>query len=230
MDAMIEYELEHKDKILRPLSTYHIASDKLTKLRCLAICHGHNHSSSFMRYIKGDCYWYMIDINDKCYPDYVCDVTDSEAMSYFPSDYFDIIITLHFPVGIKENRVKYPQLLKNIHRMIKSTGIIYLSELPGLFFWFLNNDEYKILKNKITDVMGSELLVFHKSLSPKKQKALFPIIMVGNYKGIRKSNVDQLLYENAIVTIEDILKDDFTIITYLENYKYIRYIKIKANK
>lgn len=53
--------------------------------------------------------------------------------------------------------------------------------------------------------------------------------MVGYYKGIEKTKIDQLLYDKSIILIKDILGNDFTM-NDLEKYNYIKYIKIKANK
>lgn len=216
--SMTDYEAIHADKILRPLSAFHLTSmnkNKNIKKRCLALCHGHNHSSKILSTFKGDCYWYMVDINPKNYPDYVGDVSDENTMSYFPYQYFDIIITMHYPIGIQNNKEKYNLILKNISRLIKPDGYIYLTELPGLFFWYLKDDEFNTLKNQIISIMGDEeLKKFQDKVlqNPKKccktLKSVDYELMIGNYKGPGKEKSNDLLDQKSSVFIHEYMLDN----------------------
>lgn len=191
------FEKDHADQILRPLSAYHQSSmnkNKNIKKRCLALCHGHNHSSKILSTIKGDCYWYMVDINSKNYPDYVGDVSDFQTMSYFPSQYFDVIITMYYPIGIQNNKEKYNLILKNISRLIKPNGCIYLSELAGLFYCYLKDEEFNELKNQLINIMGDEEYTnFQNEILKKKKSFNIREVMIGNYKGLEKEKVNNLL-------------------------------------
>ena len=60
--------------------------------RGLALCHGHNHSIAKFRDFPNVNYWYLVDAYDKVAPDYVCDMTDIDGMSYLPDDYFDTVV------------------------------------------------------------------------------------------------------------------------------------------
>lgn len=156
---ILTFEANNKSKFLRPFSVYHKAtsnkdgSDNIRKLRCLALCHGHNHSNIILSTINGNCFWYMVNINKNSYPDYVCDISDGIDMSIFPNKYFDIIINLGFPLGDKDNKYKYPNILINIRRIIKPQGKIFLVELPHLFYYLLDNDEYLNLIDLVDEII-----------------------------------------------------------------------------
>jgi hypothetical protein len=213
---MLLFEKYHADQILRPLSAYHQSSmnkNKNTKKRCLALCHGHNHSSKILSTFKGDCYWYMVDINSKNYPDYVGDVSDFQTMSYFPPQYFDIIITMHYPIGIQNNKEKYNLILKNISRLIKPDGYIYLCEFPGLFYWYLKDEEFNELKNQLINIIGDEEYTnFQNEILKKKKSFNIREVMIGNYKGLEKEKINQLLDNKSLeVTHQYMTMNNFKI-------------------
>jgi len=185
------------------------------KKRCLALCHGHNHSNRLISAIKGDCYWYMVDIDAKNYPDYVGDVSDEYIMSYFPSGYFDVIMTLHYPIGIKDNKYKYKLVLKNISRLIKPDGVIYLSEFPKLFFWYISDDEFENLKHKMINIIGNdeyEKFMNQRMIAKKRKRWVDEELMIGNYKGLEKNKINELLdYEANEFTRHFMTLNNYTI-------------------
>ncbi|XWV26241.1 hypothetical protein QJ857_gp0835 [Tupanvirus soda lake] len=216
MERILEFEALSNSKILRPLSIFHKTSinttNRYTK-RCLALCHGHNHNHKFLSKIMGDCYWYMVDkdINcywymvDKdinCYPDYICDVSRDEDMMYFPDCYFDVIISLHYPIG--NNIEGYNNMLKILSRIIKPSGKIFLTELPKLFFWFMNSNEYTILVNNINQILGEEViddyfkkLIKRKILLESEKSECYKEIIVGNYRGLNEESAKEFIKSKA---------------------------------
>lgn len=201
--------ISNNDKFIRPLSIYHKytvnkdGSENNRNLRCLAACHGHNYSSKLLSMVKGDCFWYMIDSDKNCYPDYICDVSNEIDMSIFPDNYFDVIMTVFFPIGVKDNKNKYSLLLENIKRIVKPTGKIYLTELPHLSYVLLNDNEYLDLYNLINenldedDINDIKLELMNKF--PKRQitqKMLYSEIMFA--KNI-KHDIKNIMNEKAMI-------------------------------
>lgn len=158
-------------QINRPLDAYHSVTKNTNSnddhKRSLALCHGHNHSIEILSKISNAKYWYMVDYDITCYPDYVGDVSSKSHMSYFPDQYFDIIVSAYCFVG-KDRGVKYIKMLKNISRIIKPDGRIYLTELPGLFYWFIDTDIINKLKGKIMKIIGEQNFNEYKDLLIKE--------------------------------------------------------------
>lgn len=199
------------DIFLRPFSVYNDVTDDSHKLRCLALCHGHNHSHMLLSSIKENCFWYMVDNNINSYPDYVCDVSNKEDMSIFPNDYFDYVMTLHFPVGIKENKYKYDNILNNIRRIIKPEGKIYLTELPRTFFHLLDSDDYLGLYDIIDEIIDEHefndlALVFSKKFPKQKvtQKKIYDELIHGG--NIKHNILNNIMNEKAMQFTLDYLK------------------------
>lgn len=124
------------DNIKRPLYAFDNQSNKGKGLKCLALCHGHNHSTEVLCKIKGRCYWYMVDIDKDSYPDYVCDVADKQGMSYFPDDYFDVVLLAYYPMGIGDNHFNLSDILQNINKIVKN-GRVYLYGIPHTYYLFI---------------------------------------------------------------------------------------------
>ena len=146
MNSIIAFENNpaYAKNINRPFSIFHNTSDyyenHLFVKRGLAICHGHNHSLETLRKIKFINYWYFIDILPDTYPDYIADAADIESMKYFPDDYFYTIVTEYCPVVRPRTGLNEPQfidILKNLHRILREDGYLFLTGFPFLIFWLI---------------------------------------------------------------------------------------------
>lgn len=170
IDINVIYSFEndprYKVNINRPFSMFHNTSDdyefhKFTK-RGLAICHGHNHSMKTLKKIKFINYWYFIDMRPDTFPDYIADVADSESMKYFPDNYFYCILSEYCPVtNINEtfDKLQFIDILKNVHRILNNDGYLLLTELPGLFFHFITNQQYNEIIDKVYEILGKDIII-----------------------------------------------------------------------
>ena len=83
----------------------------------LILCHGHNYPNDYHRRLKFVNYWYMVDISEECFPDYICDLYSSKQLEYFPDKIFDYILD----VNCRIERFPVYDLCK---RLLKTTGYI----------------------------------------------------------------------------------------------------------
>lgn len=156
--------------------------------RCLALCHGHYHSTKKISRIRGNCYWYMVDINITCGPDYVCDVSDVEGMSYIPDHSFDVIMSVYFPIGLQPQ--KYTAMLKLIKRILKPDGKIYLTESNIIFRCFATSDEILALERDIIYTIGeSAWNEFLATVDNDKQEAI-KVMLRHQYTGHNQYPLD----------------------------------------
>lgn len=132
-----ESKSEFANNINRPLSTL-FETIKLWDLRenikiGLMLCHGHNYPNDIYTRLRFVNYWYMIDIKEFCFPDYICDVNDSKQLEYFPDNIFDYILDASCSVN---DKIKTYDKCK---RILKSNGKIIIG---GIFSFqqYLNDD------------------------------------------------------------------------------------------
>ena len=64
--------------------------------------------------------------------------------------------------ALEQGLDKYIPRLENIYRIIKPNGFVYLTELPGLFYWLLSEEELTQLKQKIKNLLGEHLIQLFK--------------------------------------------------------------------
>jgi hypothetical protein len=221
-----------KRKILRPLSAYDSffkdmgdENDKIYK--GLIIGQGHNHNLDILSKMPKNIYWYMIDIDKNTYPDYICDASNIKDMSYFPDNYFDYILTAYCPV-IGKTGIQYIKILKNLRRLIKYTGTIYLTELPDLFFWLINDDEYKLLKNKLINMIDrKDLSQFLDNIGINNINDCdfddIAEILVGNHEFGNKNNIKDRIRQISIDHTKKIMNElNFEIICIRKKFLLIK--------
>src|SRR4029079_16542323 len=101
----------------------------------LVLGHGHVHNNDNINKIKNVDDWFMIDIDPKNLPDYICDITSEQDMNYFPNNYFDCIFAEYcFPFT-------YNTFINNLHRIIKKEGIIYIAGWFSIYYHFITYEE-----------------------------------------------------------------------------------------
>lgn len=185
--------------VIRSFATYNNSHFLPNAKKCLALCHGHYHSTDKISRIRGNCYWYMIDWNPACGPDYVCDVSDSAAMAYIPDQSFDVIMTVHFPGGIRPE--KYTAMLNIIRRLLKPDGKIYLAEANGVFNWFSSQDEKLALEPDIIGIIQeSNWNTFLATVNSDKLEAIKRMLSrqyKGPYQPELNSYIDNIELEFA---------------------------------
>lgn len=186
-------------------------------LRCLALCHGHNHSNRDLQKIKGLCYWYCVDINPACYPDYVCDITDDTHMSIFPDNYFDIIMLLYASISAD----KYKDALQNIKRIVKPNGHIYVHGSRHMFYYHYNMEQIAKVHQDLLDIMGYEELDLF-SIKYIGSYSFYQRIVCNQYKGLYKNEVKEYM-NNKGIEFEKLYfeSNGFTIIAYKDKYTII---------
>lgn len=209
LNNILNFEHTHHDQFLRPLSAFHKATsnrdgtDDIRKLRCLALCHGHNHSYKILSTIKGNCFWYMADKKKDAYPDYVCDISNEMDMSIFPDNYFDIIINVFCPL-IGDINKNHSNILNNASRMIKPDGKIYLTELPDLFYKLLNKHDYlaliKIVDNNVDQQAFEHYKAEYMKKFPKRkdvnQNVIYDELIYG--KNIKNDKVSNIIRDKSM--------------------------------
>ena len=115
----------------------------------LIMCHGHNHPVDIYTRLKFVNYWYMIDISDLSFPDYICDIDNNKQLEYFPDAIFDYILFANCPLydnnfnlGIKK--------IDNSRRLLKDNGYMIITNFQ--FNYFLDEPTLdKINKNLIAN-------------------------------------------------------------------------------
>ncbi len=115
----------------------------------LALCHGHNHSIEKFKKIKFINYWYLIDSDGFSFPDYICDLTNVKQVEYLPDEFFDCIMSIYCRVIDDDDKLQYFNILDNVKRTLKPHGFFISTELSGLFFRFMNNDELVSINQKL---------------------------------------------------------------------------------
>jgi hypothetical protein len=183
------------DRLFRPLSVFDAFLKTTICNRGLALCHGHNHSNEVLSKIRYAKYWYMVDNNPRVYPDYVANVCDINDMMYFPDNYFDAVASIYTPT-FDNNGIIYDKIFGIIHRIIKWDGFVYLTELPRLFFHFINDVETVSIMNRIYKMVNKDDIEnFRKSLLRKysavNDHTLQMEIFTGNYRGPRHKMLNQ---------------------------------------
>jgi hypothetical protein len=219
MNKIINFESDNPDKILRPLSTFSDFDDKDTTLERkigLALCHGHNHKMDQLLKINNIDKWYMVDRNKKCCPDYVADVSSKSDMKYFKSNSFDCVMTIFCPVYRRNlENLQYPRILKIMHRIVKKNGFICLTELPGLFLYFVNDYNFDKIVGKIIKCLGQKNIDDYRScyIQEKIAKA------IDNY---RTFCIKQKVAKNISSSLDSmpIIKPFYVDATYSEKHFY----------
>ena len=223
LEDILEFEKYNSRKTLRPLSVYHnmikyfkeIGYDDPKKLRKgLAICHGHNYSLEMFKKIKFINYWYMTDISIEAWPDYICDASNEKDMEYFPDNYFDCVLTVYCSYLDENSNIQFPNILKNIHRIIKKNGVILLTELPGLFYWLIDDLTFNEISDRIVEIIGKEALeIFKKHLDELYQSFKYNIyheILVRNYNGPNREELYEYVDKISVEQTKKILlKNNF---------------------
>lgn len=233
-DDLLEYILSKEkipdigDYVLRPLSIFHkfIENEKKIDIeyyggrhmksfrKGLALCHGHNYSNEYLSHIKFIKYWYMVDIDSYVYPDYAADIANEDNMSYFPDDYFDCVATIHCPVtNIRDKKtiIIYDSILKNIYRILKPQGVALLRELPGLYFYFINDEQTQelinIIKKNITEKEFNEYKdkLMRDYPDMDKQEVYLQIFML-TYDGPNHEKLNKDIYDFSIQATKKYLK------------------------
>lgn len=167
LEHIIMYENRtDKNYILRPLSAFHVHinwyyqydPDKKATRKGLALCHGHNYSNEVTSKLRFIINWYYVDGDKMAYPDYVADATNEYLMNYFPDNYFDAVLSVYCPVWsyYEQSKNNYPLILKNVHRILKKNGLMCFTELPKLIFWFIPEEDFKEIINKINEIVSKE--------------------------------------------------------------------------
>ena len=111
----------------------------------LILCHGHNYPNDYYRRLKFVNYWYMVDISEECFPDYICDLYSSKQLEYFPDKIFDYILD----VNCRVERFPVYGLCK---RLLKTTGyIITVNHFDHLGAYLDDHTLEKINKKLIGD-------------------------------------------------------------------------------
>lgn len=211
-------------RVLRPLSSFYgtleyfksIQHEPLKKLRKgLALCHGHNHSYDVFKKIKFINYWYLVDKNSYSWPDYICDAADAKAMSYFPDNFFDCVLTIYCPAIDEKYNIQFTNFFINIHRILKKNGVLLLTELPGLFYWFINRNDFDLVKKQVDEIIGKNNINKFKNESTRfnfmNRDADFDIyveILVKNYQGENKEKLDDFIDKISIQYTKKILSEN----------------------
>lgn len=238
---------QFKNKILRPLSEYYYSIEQQRQYypldekkyrKGLAICHGYNHSNELISKLRFIKYWYMVDININTHPDYVADASSEEDMSYFPNDFFDCILTEHCRVVNNDDKPIYGEMIRNCHRILKKNGVLCSTELPGLFFWFVNDDEFNSIESEIKAIIGGEInemakkyienltknmTDMYKDETPETieriikkyvtERSFYYHIMMGHYDGPRKEKMNDYIKKTMIkYTVIFLDRHNFTFI------------------
>ena len=187
----------------RPLSTFHVFINdpyrneyggKTYKRKGLVICHGHNYNNEIISKIKFIKNWYYVDANRGTNPDLVADITNEYHMSYFPDNYFDCVLSVNCPVSSEQLS------LIHIHRIIKKNGVFCTTGLPGLFFWFISDDEFNDLIQQINEIIPEENLKLFKKellgygiLGPDSDTYSFYRNIILNYNGNDREEMLKLI-------------------------------------
>ena len=203
-------------EIIRSYREYLYGIKQPQSKKCLALCHGHYHSTKMISQIRGECYWYMVDNNPECCPDLICDVSDIEAMAYFPDQSFDVIMSLYFPGGASPQ--KYTDMLNIIRRILKPGGKIYLSEAQGTFLWFSSIEEKLSFQDCIIDIIGFEHWnKFVSSISSGDQFAAVRRILCHSYFGEFQEELRELVDETrSVFAIKYLQRLNYSVIKYKE--------------
>jgi hypothetical protein len=229
IDLLQKYENDpdYSTNIIRPLSmlirfmnNHYSPEEKIG----LVLCHGHNHSIKNLKKFKLN-FWYMIDISFIAFPDYICDIADKKQLGYFPDKIFDCVLSLYCPAINEKNERKYFDYLENINRLIKSDGLIILTEMPRLYFRFLDGN----LLAKINDDLINNNNEIHKFIEehyknveqndPELNNNEIKYVILDYYYRdtnpnkllkIKKKYIKQLLKENNYDYVK--LKDDILFI------------------
>lgn len=135
----------YKKYIKYPLSDF-LENNKNKKIG-LAIGHGNIHDKKMLTNVKNIDAWYLLDINENVYPDFVCDITNKQLTNYFPNNTFDCILFAYIPISTIYD--KYFNILNDLRRVIRNNGYIITTEFPVLHFWFLSDKQLIRLSNKI---------------------------------------------------------------------------------
>jgi len=148
--------------------------------RGLALCHGHNHSIAKFRDFPDINYWYLVDDYDKVAPDYVCDMTDIDGMSYLPDDYFDTVVWMACTMP---NREGFDRFLTILHRITRKNGMAYLTENYNLFYLLLGKEELARLHAEIKNLLGQKNIDRYKDTweEEEEKEDIYSHIIVGNY-------------------------------------------------
>ena len=142
-------------EIIRPLSNYEYYTQKSRTQKGLVTCHGTSHRIKTMSKIKCIELWYSIDKNKECYPDYVCKIDDKNGMEYIPTEYFDLILSEHCPLI----KINLQDMFDNYYRILKDDGYLVFSELPFLFFWFINEHQMSYIIDKIHQIINDATFI-----------------------------------------------------------------------
>ncbi|QGR54387.1 hypothetical protein [Moumouvirus maliensis] len=165
----------------------------------LALCHGHNHSIKKFKKIKFINYWYMVDGNGFSFPDYVCDLTNAKQVEYLPDEFFDCIMSIYCRVIDGNDKLQYFNMLDNVKRTLKPHGFFISTEIIGLFYRFMEDDELFLVNDQLIkfadkDELNEYINKFDKkshfgeenNILTEKQKTF----IILNYFMFRKHNID----------------------------------------
>jgi hypothetical protein len=224
----------HKHRIVKALS----GIDN-NKKKGLALCHGHIHDKSLLSSINHIDNWYFVDIDKNAQPDYICDVTDPDQMKYFPDKYFDCIAIIHCPI-IYNHKNQYLEILVNIYRIINDTGDIYLTELPSLFYWFIDKRQCdKVLSECHNEILIDKVNEYQKKILVDKGgsqlndniRQLIPFFFGHIIDSSCKKMIDTFVKETSLSITKDVLrKNHFCIVRSDSKFLIIRKIDREIKK
>lgn len=202
---------------MRSFVIYKNAVEKRSdSIKCLALCHGHNHTNKELQKIKGMCYWYFADINPDCCPDYVCDVTSEKDMSVFPNDYFDVVMLLYY----SGDKTMFDTILMHMKRIVKPNGRVFLHGIQKLLYHFYNEEQNSQLHQNLQEIMGYEEFDQFVMYGNYTQKyGVFLGILHNYYKGIYKKEVRDYINGKGMESLTTKLSIyGFTIQLYNDRY------------
>ena len=224
----------YNKNIFKPLSNFHAFIEEIERprhvyldnidkhlRRGIVLCHGHNHSNHTLRKIKFINYWYYIDGDPESHPDYYADVSSINDMNYFPNEYFDCVLSLYCPVG--RDKILY-NILSISHRILKKNGVILFTEMPRLFFHYINNNHYQyiidIIHNTIDDATFEGLKKEYQEIygTDVIDKNFYNELMTNNFDYPQKLAINKIINKFAKkITKQLLLENNF------------RYVDIKNN-
>lgn len=167
-----------KENLVKILNKYSIKRGNKNKV--LVLCHGRKYKKKYLNGLLVDK-----EVNTKS--DIVLDIWTS--LSYFPKNYFDVIIMEHCELGnVKEKNFPFHKggdvLWKNIYNILKLEGIVKNDYILNLYSRFALKKQFdklsRIDKNKVINVVSGKLLEFgfSKVNYNKKYKYVHEMIMV----------------------------------------------------
>lgn len=198
---------EYKNRIfVRSLSNFHWFCEEDRQKhpdrrfsKGIVLGHGHNHGFEILARIKIVQYWYMVDANRLSYPDYLASAYDTEAMNYFPAAYFDVVLTEQCPI---EREIG--PLFTVLYRILSDDGVLIMTELPKLAFWFLDKTDLEDFIDKINSILHHETIEkmkekwIEKNHTNQINNTFYYEFIIGNYDDPNKSILTDIFQQRLL--------------------------------